>query len=191
MSTRKGRERSRIRAAMSAPLRVDGRTIGVLNVSSDKPGVEFKDDDLARLVDIADQISGILDRAIRVARRERDAVELRARREIEIAFSRKGLELTERLRMVAGRLAELLEADAVQVHLADESLDRFRTVSSAGRYGQEGELPLHLFIHSQSDSFPAKTSIDPVRRLGLVIWQATEQHKMAEWIDSLSLGALM
>jgi len=140
---RKGRERSRIRAAMSAPLRVDGRTIGVLNVSSDKPGVEFKDDDLARLVDIADQISGILDRAIRVARRERDAVELRARREIEIAFSRKGLELTERLRMVAGRLAELLEADAVQVHLADESLDRFRTVSSAGRYGQEGELPLH------------------------------------------------
>src|SRR5436309_2195909 len=140
---RDGRQRSQIVAAMCAPLKVDGRTIGVLNVSSDKAGTAFQDEDLARLVEIADQISGILDRAIRVARRERDALELRARREIEIAFSRKGLDLTERLRMVAGRLAELLAADAVQVHLADESLDRFRTVSSAGRYGQEGELPLH------------------------------------------------
>ncbi len=137
------RDRSRPVAAMSAPLKVEGRTIGVINVSSSTPGAVFTDQHLARLNEVAEQISGILDRAIRVARRDRDATELRARREIEIAFSRKGLELTERLRMIAGRLAELLGAEAVQIHVVDDSLDRFRTVSSAGRYGQEGELPLH------------------------------------------------
>ena len=137
------RDRSRPVAAMSAPLKVEGRTIGVINVSSSKTGAAFQERDLEKLTETADQISGILDRAIRVARRDRDAMELRARREIEIAFSRKGLELTERLRMIAGRLAELLGAEAAQIHVVDESLDRFRTVSSAGRYGQEGELPLH------------------------------------------------
>ena len=158
---REGRDQSRIVAAMSAPLRVEGRTIGVLNVSSNRKGAAFGEEDLAKLTEIADQISGILDRAIRVARRDRDAVELRARREIEIAFNRKGLDLTERLRMVAGRLAELMGADAVSVHLADESLDRFRTVSSAGRYGQEGELPLHhgLLARALAEQRPLFLSI--------------------------------
>ncbi len=140
---RDSRDRARIAAAMCAPIKVDGRTIGVLNVSRDRPAAPFESDDLSRLAEIADQISEILQRAIRVARREQDAIELRARREIEIAFGRKGLERNERLRLAGGRLAELLGADAVQVHLVDESLDRFRTISSAGRYGEEGELPLH------------------------------------------------
>ncbi len=151
---RQERERSRPVAAMSAPLKVEGRTIGVINVSSSRPGSAFADKDLVKLTEIGQQISGILDRAIRVARRDRDAVELRARREIEIAFGRKGLDLIERLRMVAGRLAELLEAEAVQIHLADESLDRFRTVSSAGRPGQEGELPLHQGLLARVLSAP-------------------------------------
>jgi len=137
------RVRARIAAALSAPLRVGGRTIGVLNVSRDRPGSPFGEEDLDGLVAIAEQISEILERAIRVARREQDALELRMRREIEVAFGRKGLEETERFRLVAGRLAELLGADAAQIHLADDSLDRFRTISSAGRFGEEGELPLH------------------------------------------------
>ena len=151
---REERDRSRPQAAMSAPLKVEGRTIGVINVSSSRPGASVQERDLAKLTETADQISGILDRAIRVARRDRDAMELRTRREIEIAFSRKGLELTERLRMVAGQLAEILGAEAVQIHLADESLDRFRTVSSGGRQGQEGELPLHQGLLAQALSGP-------------------------------------
>ena len=137
------RDRFRPVAAMSAPLQVESRIIGVLNVSSVSPGASFTAEHLARLTETAAQISGILDRTVRVARRDRDAMELRARREIEIAFNRKGLDLLERLRMVAGRLAELLGAESVQIHIADETLDRFRTVSSSGRHGQEGELPLH------------------------------------------------
>lgn len=137
------RDRGRPVAAMSAPLQAEGRVIGVLNVSSMQSGAAFTEEHLARLTETAGQISGILDRTIRVARRDRDAMELRARREIEIAFGRKGLDLIERLRMVSGQLAELLGAESAQIHLADESLDRFRTVSSSGRHGQEGELPLH------------------------------------------------
>jgi diguanylate cyclase (GGDEF)-like protein len=137
------RDRGRPVAAMSAPLQAEGRVIGVLNVSSMQPDAAFTEEHLARLNETAGQISGILDRTIRVARRDRDAMELRARREIEIAFGRKGLDLIERLRMVSGQLAELLGAESAQIHLADESLDRFRTISSSGRHGQEGELPLH------------------------------------------------
>ena len=151
---REERDRSRPQAAMSAPLKVEGRTIGVINVSSSKAGASFQERDLSRLTETADQISGILDRTIRVARRDRDALELRARREIEVAFNRKGLELTERLRMVAGRLAELLQAEAAQIHIADDSLDRFRTVSSSGRHGQEGELPLHQGLLARALAAP-------------------------------------
>jgi len=148
------RGRSRPVAAMSAPLTAEGRVIGVINVSSTLPSAAFTEQHLARLTETADQISGILDRTIRVARRDRDALELRARREIEVAFNRKGLELTERLRMVAGRLAELLQAEAAQIHLADDSLDRFRTVSSSGRHGQEGELPLHQGLLARALASP-------------------------------------
>ena len=164
---RQERQRSRPVAAMSAPLKFEGRTIGVINVSSSRAGAAFAEKHLEKLTEIGEQISGILDRAIRVARRDRDATELRARREIEIAFSRKGLDLLERLRMVAGRIAELLEAEAVQIHIADDSLDRFRTVSSAGRHGEEGELPLHqgllarVLAGSRPLFFSARPSLSP------------------------------
>ena len=139
---REGRERSRIAAAMSAPIKIRGKTIGVLNVSSDRPGAQFQSEDLARLVEIADQISGILERVVRGVRQEIESIEFRARREIEIAFGQRDAEFTERLRLVAGRIAELFEAEAVQVHLADEARDRFRSIASGARRGTEGESPL-------------------------------------------------
>src|SRR3989442_418888 len=174
---------------MSAPLKVEGRTIGVLNVSSNRQGTAFTEEDLAKLAAIAEQISGILDRAIRVARRDRDAIELRARREIEIAFSRKGLELIERLRMVAGRLAELMGAEAVQIHLADESLDRFRTVSSAGRHGQEGELPLHhgLLARALSEPRPLLLTIRSGRPLDAAGDEALPKLLLAPLLGSRPL----
>jgi len=158
------RGRFRPAAAMSSPLTAEGRVIGVINVSSTNPGASFTETHLARLTETADQISGILDRTIRVARRDRDALELRARREIEVAFHRKGLELTERLRMVAGRLAELLGAEAAQIHLADDSLDRFRTVSSSGRHGQEGELPLHQGLLNRALAAPRPLFLGSISR---------------------------
>ena len=186
------RERARPIAAMSAPLKVEGRTIGVLNVSSNHPSAAFKEQDLARLSETADQISGILDRAIRVARRDRDAIELRARREIEIAMGRKGLDLTERLRMVAGRLAELLNAEAVQIHIVDESLDRFRTMSSAGRHGQQGELPLHhgLLARALSEPRPMFLSVRPGRPFGGPEEEPLPNLILAPILGTRALGVL-
>jgi len=189
---REERDRSRPVAAMSAPLMAEGRIIGVINVSSSRPGVGFTDRNLTKLNEIAEQISGILDRTIRVARRDRDAVELRARREIEIALSRKGLELVERLRLAAGRIGELLGAEAVQIHLADESLDRFRTVSSAGRQGEEGETPLHhgLLARALSSSKPLLLGARFGRNAG---WEGEEAHSnllLAPLSGSRPLGVL-
>jgi diguanylate cyclase (GGDEF)-like protein len=189
---REDRERLRPVAAMSAPLKVEGRVIGVLNVSSGRAGAAFTEQDLSRLSETADQISGILDRAIRMARRDRDAIELRARREIEIAFSRKGLDLPERLRMVAGRLAELLGAEAAQIHLVDESLDRFRTVSSAGRHGQEGEVPLHhgLLARALAETRPLFLTIRPGRPLEAAWEEALPNLVLAPLTASHPIGVL-
>ncbi|HYQ90183.1 MAG TPA: GAF domain-containing protein [Candidatus Binatia bacterium] len=188
---REERDRSRPVAAMSAPLKAEGRIIGVINVSSSRPGVGFTDKNLAKLIEIAEQISGILDRTIRVARRDRDAVELRARREIEIAFSRKGLDFVERLRLAAGRIAELLGAEAVQIHLADESLDRFRTVSSAGRHGDETETPLHQGLLARALSASKPLLLGP--RFGSAGWEGEEGHSnllLAPLSGSRPLGVL-
>jgi diguanylate cyclase (GGDEF)-like protein len=186
------RDRSRPVAAMSAPLTAEGRVIGVINVSSAQAGASFTEGHLAKLTEIADQISGILDRTIRVARRDRDALELRARREIEIAFSRKGLELTERLRMVAGRLAELLGAESAQVHLADDALDRFRTVSSSGRHGQEGELPLHqgLLARALAAPRPLFLAVRPMRGGEASTEEAAPNLLLAPLTGSRPLGVL-
>ena len=189
---REERDRSRPVAAMSAPLMAEGRIIGVINVSSSRQGVGFAEKDLAKLNEIAEQISGILDRTIRVARRDRDAIELRVRREIEIAFSRKGLEFVERLRLAAGRIAELLGAESAQIHLADESLDRFRTVSSAGRHGDEGESPLHqgLLARALSSSRPLLLGVRFGRAAGWEGEGAPPNLLLAPLSGSRPLGVL-
>jgi GGDEF domain-containing protein len=93
-----------------------------------------------------------------------DAIELRARREVEIAFGRKGLLLDERIRQATGRLADLFEAESVSVHLADETIDRFRTITSSGRPDAEGEAPLHRGLLARV--FEAQKSWFLTARLG-------------------------
>jgi GAF domain-containing protein len=125
-----GRERPRLAAAMCAPLRLEGRVFGVLNVSSDRPGARYHDADLARLTAIADDISAILERVVRASRRDLDAVEFRARRELEDLFERGEVHAEERLRAAARVLASLLDAEIVQIHILDAKRGRFRCVSS-------------------------------------------------------------
>src|SRR6185503_709554 len=107
---KEGRERARIAAAMSAPIQLDGRVIGVLNVSSDRPGKRFADQDLARLTELSGQVSAILDRVVRRTRRDEDAIEFRARQILEAGFQDPETPVVERLRLIATRLAEHLQA---------------------------------------------------------------------------------
>ena len=137
-----GRERARIAAAMSAPILLDGRVIGVINVSSDRPGKQFATPDLERLTELGGQVSAILDRVVRRTRRDEDAIEFRARQILEAAFQERETPLIERLRLVATRLADHLEAGAAQIYLADPRHRRFTVVTSDSAPGSEGSVPI-------------------------------------------------
>jgi len=138
---RDARDRSRITAAMSAPIQLDGRIIGVLNVSSDRAEKRFFERDLERLTEIASQISAILERVVQGQRRDVDAIEFRARRAIEQAFAREDLPQTERLRLAATRLMSHLGAAAVHVHVAVPDRQAFTVITSGTAAGVEGTLP--------------------------------------------------
>ncbi|HET9952743.1 MAG TPA: GAF domain-containing protein [Candidatus Eisenbacteria bacterium] len=138
---KEGRERSRITAAMSAPIKLDGRVIGVLNVSASQVGRRFDESDLARLVEIGGQISSILERVVERSKRDLQAIELRARQAMEEAFASAPAERAARFRAVAHALATPLEADTVSLYLADAAGRRFSIVSSQGSAGPEGAIP--------------------------------------------------
>ncbi len=139
---RDSRERSRIAAAMSAPIQLDGRVIGVLNVSSDRPDRRFTERDLTRLTEIASQISAILERVVQGLRRDADAIEFRTRRAMEQAFAREDLPLADRLRLAATRLASHLDAESAQIYIAEPDAGRFRVIASGTEAGTEGQLPM-------------------------------------------------
>lgn len=136
-----GRERSRIAAAMSVPIKLDSRVIAVLNVSSSQPGKRFNEGDLARLVGIGGQISTILDRVVERSKRDLEATELRARQAMEDAFLAAPADRAGRYRSVAHGLVAPLEASSVALYLADAAGRRFTVVSSQTPQGPEGTLP--------------------------------------------------
>ena len=136
-----GRERSRITAAMCAPIKLDGRVIGVLNVSSSQVGRRFDDGDLSRLVEIGGQISSILERVVERTKRDLQATELRARQAMEEAFASAPAERAARFRAVAHGLVVPLEATCVTLYLADAAGRRFAVVSSQAAPGVDGTLP--------------------------------------------------
>jgi GGDEF domain-containing protein len=188
---RDSRDRSRIAAAMSAPIQLDGRVIGVLNVSSDRAEKRFAERDLKRLTEIASQISAILERVVQGHRRDLDAVEFRARRAIEQAFARADLALSGRLRLVAARLASHLGAGAVQIYVADSERRAFSVIASGTAPGDEGAAPMvggllgRAFDRGESFFLAARLSRTPEGR-----GEATPNLVMAPLADARSLGVL-
>jgi diguanylate cyclase (GGDEF)-like protein len=136
------RERSRIRAAMCAPIQVENRVLGVINVSSHQAEKKFDDQDLRRLVRIAERIASILDRVVQTQRRDADAAEFRARRGVEQALTRDRLDQDERLRLAATRIATALRADSVQIYLSLPGETKFHVVASGTAAGVKGLVPV-------------------------------------------------
>ncbi len=137
---RDGRERSRISAAMCAPLKLDGRVIGVLNVSSSLPTKRFTEADLGRLVTVGAQISSILDRVVERTKRDLQATEFRSRQAMEDAFATAPPDRASRFRAVARSLATPLDAGSVTLYLADPGCPRFTVVSSQATSGPAGTV---------------------------------------------------
>ncbi|HLQ67627.1 MAG TPA: GAF domain-containing protein [Candidatus Limnocylindrales bacterium] len=138
-----GRERPRIASAMSSPILLDGRVIGVLNVSSDRQGKRFKDEDLDRLTEIGTQISAILDRVVRRSRSDLEALEFRARESVDRVFRTESGSRTERLRVAATRLAGRLNAQAVTLYSAEKESRDFVVLPSGSGAGETGTVPVH------------------------------------------------
>ena len=159
------RERHRIVAAMSAPILLDGRVIGVLNVSSDSAGKRFEEEELVRLTELGGQISAILDRVVRRSRSDLDAAEFRARRALEDAFQTAESPLLERLRAAATRLADQLEAGAAHVYIADPGQKRFTMISAGSAPGVEGSIPIGRGIvaraYREGEAFFLATRVAP------------------------------
>lgn len=139
----KDRERPRIASAMSAPIQLDGRVIGVLNVSSNRQGKRFRDEDLDRLVEIGAQISAILDRVVRRSRSDLEALEFRAREGLDRVFKGENGPRPERLRHAATRLATRLGAHSVTIYAAEAGAREFAVLSSGSGAGETGALPVH------------------------------------------------
>ena len=139
----KDRERPRIASAMSAPIQLDERVIGVLNVSSNRQGKRFKDEDLDRLVEIGAQISAILDRVVRRSRSDLEALEFRARQGLDRVFKAENGPRIERLRAAATRLAMRLGAQSVTVYAAEAGAREFTVLASGSGAGETGTLPVH------------------------------------------------
>jgi GGDEF domain-containing protein len=139
----KDRERPRIASAMSAPIQLDGRVIAVLNVSSNRQGKRFKDEDLDRLVEIGSQISAILDRVVRRSRSDLEALEFRARQALDRIFRGDNGPRLERLRTAATRLAPRLGAQSVTVYAAESGAREFAVLPSGSGSGETGTLPVH------------------------------------------------
>lgn len=137
------RERPRIASAMSAPIQLDDRVIGVLNVSSNRQGKRFRDEDLDKLVEIGVQISGILDRVVRRSRSDLEALEFRARQVLDRIFRGENGTRVERLRSAATRLASRLTAQSVTVYAADPGAREFTVLASGSGAGENGTLPIH------------------------------------------------
>jgi GAF domain-containing protein len=126
---RDGRERPRISAAMCAPLKLDGRVIGVLNVSSSDPTKRFTDADLGRLVTIGGQITSILDRVVERTKRDLQASELRSRQGMEEACASASADRATPFRAVARAVVAPLDAEAGALYLAEPGSPRITDVS--------------------------------------------------------------
>ena len=124
------RDRPRIRAAMCAPVLAEGRVLGVLNVSTDRPERAYDGTDLDRLVTVAARVAEILDRVSDLERRDADAAEFRARRALDEVMLRDDLSRDRRLELAATSLASLFHAKAVRLYLADSDAPRFRILGS-------------------------------------------------------------
>jgi len=135
------RERSRIRAAMSAPIVLGDRVLGVLNVSTDRPEMGFTQSDLHALNEVGAQAARILERVLLETSRDGEAEEFRSLRAIEQASAASP---EDRWREAASRLRRLLRADRAVLYRLDAAGERFTVFEAGSGTVSEATLPITL-----------------------------------------------
>lgn len=127
---RSGRERSDIQSAIVAPVRVGGRTIGVLNISSDTRPNAFTANSLDQMERFGSEVAGVLLRALRPVDGDRSL-----ERSLEIAVdSLMALDrpLESRLEAVLDKLATATRAAAARLYLLDGTGRRLEVAAEFG-----------------------------------------------------------
>lgn len=127
---RSGRERSGIQSAIVAPVRVGGRTIGVLNISSDTRPNAFTANSLDQMERFGSEVAGVLLRALRPVDGDRSL-----ERSLEIAVeSLMTLDrpLESRLEAVLDKLATATRAAAARLYLLDGTGRRLEVAAEFG-----------------------------------------------------------
>ena len=136
---RRGKERSDIKAAMSVPLIVSDRTIGVLNVSSSKDPSVFQDKDVHLLEKLAERVTEVLHKALEYSTIANRALEFTLREAAEDELM-KEVPLDDKLRLLAGSLARKLGAECY-VYLPDKEQEGRLTLFASSNRETEPLLP--------------------------------------------------
>jgi putative methionine-R-sulfoxide reductase with GAF domain len=136
---RPGTERTDVKAAMCVPLIARGHTVGVLNVSSFKDPFVFEDKDLHVLEKLAERVTEVIQKALEYSKIANRALEFTLREAAEEELM-KEIPLEEKLRLLAGSLAERLEADCY-IYLPDKERRERLTLFASSTKETEPLLP--------------------------------------------------
>ncbi|HUV35541.1 MAG TPA: GAF domain-containing protein [Patescibacteria group bacterium] len=115
----RARERPAIQSAISAPLAVGDRLLGVLNVSTNRGEKQLGDADVALIELLASKIAPILEQHLKINANEIREIEYRIRTHLESLFSRE-ISFHDMFTFLCRFIAEQIEADTVTVYTATD-----------------------------------------------------------------------
>lgn len=137
------RERKEIRSSVSAPIIVEGRVIGVLNVNSDPSRDPFGDEQTRAIASLGQSLGAALDRSRQLHRMRGRSFELSVRAEIEAIASSPG-DLRTRLRRVCERLQQMLDIDICAIWLLDPGASGLTLNVASGLNSATGTMNVPL-----------------------------------------------
>jgi len=152
---RAGRERKRIKSAISAPLIHNGKLLGVINVSTDEGEKLLDERDLKVVERLSSKIAPILEQHLKIDVFEIREIEYEVRRFLESLFH-KNLDFHEKFNMLCRFLDEKLASDTVTIYTATDEGDWLILGGSDNQISINGDHPR---IHCDRGSL-AKSYID-------------------------------
>lgn len=130
----------RTRSALSAPLKVKDRVIGVINVNNKKSGEVFRPADLMVLETLSNQVASAIENARLFHRNEQKIVELTTLQRVGQAIN-STLDLSSVLCHVLDQIILIFEADMGSIMLWDEREECLRIMEQRGLDpGYAGEI---------------------------------------------------
>lgn len=113
------RDRPEIQSAISAPLIVGERLLGVLNVSTNKGEKQFAENDVSVIELLASKMAPILEQHLRINTGEIREIEYQIRNNLESLFQRD-ISFHDMFTYLCRFMAEKLEADTVTLYTATD-----------------------------------------------------------------------